>query len=143
MSTRANIVIKQGENEATLYHHHDGYPSGVGAGLFSYINEILEREDSDEIMKSPKSLAKYLAGIDDDEYEIEHSLSGDIEFLYIVNLDKREITCFSTDIWDYEGDDLIDDEKEISGVKKKIFTVQFGCDINIAAYDSMPTVYYD
>lgn len=140
MSTRANVVIKQGEHAATLYHHHDGYPSGVGADLCSYINEILEREDADEIMKSPKSLAKYLEGIDDDEYEIEYSLSGDIEFLYIVNLDKREIACFSTDIWDYEGDDLIDDEKEISGVKKKIFTVQFGCEEDIAEFDSAKRV---
>lgn len=36
MSTRCNIIIKdRGDRRIYLYHHHDGYPEGVGSERLS------------------------------------------------------------------------------------------------------------
>lgn len=37
MSTRCNIIIKDGAERIYLYHHHDGYPMGVGTELQDYL----------------------------------------------------------------------------------------------------------
>ena len=37
MSTRCNIIIKDRRDKIILYHHHDGYPSGVGSDLKKYL----------------------------------------------------------------------------------------------------------
>ena len=41
MSTRCNVIIKEYDgNFFQLYHHHDGYPEGVGADLEEYIKQM-------------------------------------------------------------------------------------------------------
>ena len=37
MSTRAHIRIKDGDEQIMLYHHHDGYPDGVGRDLKEFL----------------------------------------------------------------------------------------------------------
>ncbi len=39
MSTRAHIRIKDGDEQIMLYHHHDGYPEGVGRDLKKFLSE--------------------------------------------------------------------------------------------------------
>ena len=42
MSTRCHIFIKQAEKEIPMYHHHDGYPDGVGAELKDILKALSE-----------------------------------------------------------------------------------------------------
>ena len=117
MSTRANVVIKKTTENgkvsyAQLYHHHDGYCSGVGKHLSEYMGEIgvMPDEEFKKVMKNPVSLAKWLSHSDrDDEYEYEGTnvnLHGDIEYLYVIDLTNKTITCYSICNWGNGIDDL-------------------------------------
>ena len=94
MSTRCNVIVKENDGKFfQLYHHHDGYPEGVGADLEEYIEQM-----DDECLVDGKKFVDFLCDPKrDDEYEYEginvcpHS---DIEYLYIIDLQKREISCF-------------------------------------------------
>lgn len=82
MSTRCNILFKvNGEEWFWLYHHHDGYPEGVGAWLVDY----LTRETNGFTIwpdTMANDLIKNKAGLNDDGYELTSGQHGDIEFLY-------------------------------------------------------------
>ena len=126
MSTRANAVIKKTEKNgyvsyAHLYHHHDGYCSGVGKDLSEYMAEIgvMPDEEKKKVLEDPVSLAKWLSHDDrHDEYEYEGTsvnLHGDIEYLYVIDLTNKTITCYST--WDWDGE--IDDLAKVNGEAKQ------------------------
>ena len=126
MSTRANVVIKKTEKNgdvsyAQLYHHHVGYCSGVGKDLSEYMAEIdvMPDEEKKNVLKDPVSLAKWLSHDDRyDEYEYEGTsvnLHGDIEYLYVIDLTNKTITCYST--WDWDGE--IDDLAKVNGEAKQ------------------------
>lgn len=94
MSTRCNVIIKERSGKFfQLYHHHDGYPEGVGADLEDYIEQM-----GNDCLVDGKKFSDFLCDPKrDDEYEYEGTNicpHGDIEYLYIVDLQKREITCF-------------------------------------------------
>lgn len=94
MSTRCNVIIKeQSDKFFQLYHHHDGYPEGVGMNLEEYM-EIMP----DECFTDGEKFADFLCDPRlHDEYEYEGTNicpHSDIEYLYIIDLQKREITCF-------------------------------------------------
>ena len=114
MSTRCNIKIIDKDCEVILYHHHDGYPAGVGEDLFNKFNDKLKDKNcrlwaedvANSLIKDP----------DDDEYEWTSDILGDIEYLYEIDLIKRELRCFPVDWtgenWDVlKKGDLIDLEK--------------------------------
>lgn len=97
MSTRCNIILKD-ENKSKkiyLYHHHDGYPEGVGADLAHFVTEWNKgyfygvEELANRMIKGIESP---FYGEVDNEYELTSCLHGDIEYLYIVRLE-----------WDYEA----------------------------------------
>ena len=126
MSTRANVVIKKTEKNcdvsyAQLYHHHDGYCSGLGDALSEYMAEIevMPDEEKKKVLETPVSLAKWFA--DDKrfvEFEYEGTdvnLHGDIEYLYVIDLTKETITCYST--WDWDG--VIKDLEKVNGEAKQ------------------------
>ena len=126
MSTRANVVIKKSDdkgavNYAQLYHHHDGYCSGLGNDLSEYMAEIeaMSDEEKKNILKTPVSLAKWFAADErNDEFEYEGTnvyLHGDIEYLYVIDLTTETITCYS--IWDWDGD--IKDLDKVNGEAKQ------------------------
>ena len=96
MSTRCDIIIKDDNTktiykELKLYHHHDGYPEGVGKFL---IEEL-----------TPELNHPYITGIDianflikhpkDNEFELTVGEHCDIEYRYIINVVSREIKCYS------------------------------------------------
>ena len=71
MSTRANVVIKKtAENGnvsyAQLYHHHDGYCSGVGKDLSEYMAEIDVMSDEEKKISDQKSIQ--LFGMDNETH---------------------------------------------------------------------------
>ena len=94
MSTRCNVIVKENDGKFfQLYHHHDGYPEGVGSDLEEYIKQM-----DDECLVDGKKFVYFLCDPKhDDEYEYEGTNvcpHSDIEYLYIIDLQKREISCF-------------------------------------------------
>ena len=90
MSTRCNILVKErGYNDIILYHHHDGYPEGVGADLVERFKEKFAKKD-DYIFGIV--VANQLVKDLDDEYEVTHCIHGDIEYLYTIDCSKKEIS---------------------------------------------------
>jgi len=106
MSTRANVIIKDGYNQLFFYRHSDGYPEGTMPTL----NEFLELVKSGKIRKNVSQASGHLILIGHKEYfgdtgllshdafnwkvgayEPTTGIHGDINYLYIVDLEKEEI----------------------------------------------------
>ena len=88
MSTRSiiRIIDRNGTND--LFHHYDGYPSGVGAQLMYYVYPLIQRYNHYRW----KDLFTILNKADDD-YRITTRVHPDIEFMYIINLKTKKIQC--------------------------------------------------
>ena len=102
MSTRCNIIIKDRDSRIYLYHHHDGYPEGVGAELRAYLernwNEAWRNywpgsHIANELVKG-HILYPFDDEKDDDEYQVTYGLHGDIEYCYVINCQARTIRCY-------------------------------------------------
>lgn len=89
MSTRCNIIIKDGSDRFYLYHHHDGYPMGVGTELSRFLGDYFKPIGSFHPHWYGGSIATALVkgrafypfdkeGKHDDEYEITSGLHGDM-----------------------------------------------------------------
>lgn len=111
MSTRCNVVVKNGSKQTILYHHFDGYPEGVGKNLVEFMADKHSGEinDVDEFVKELKAF--------DNIYEDTLGLHWDIEYLYVIWLDAESVVCYSVNFWDTVSDDdaLINGE----GTKKE------------------------
>ena len=105
MSTRCNVIIKNATERVQMYHHHDGYPDGVGQDLEEYFKEL----EKEEVAHTPAAIADYLCADErQDEYEREAEtthLHGDIEYLYVIDLDDDTINCRKVWLWDIEASD--------------------------------------
>lgn len=88
MSTRCNIIIKSETDypDIILYHHHDGYPQGVGYDLYCRLNSITGTWYATDI-------ANNLVKEADDEYEITCDIHGDIEYLYTIDCKNEILRC--------------------------------------------------
>ena len=98
MSTRSEIIIKENliydnkkyKFEIKLYHHHDGYPEGVGRFLIEEVLPQLQKsnpsceEIANFLIKHPK----------DDEFEVTIRNHVDIEYRYVIDISKKEIKCY-------------------------------------------------
>ena len=111
MSTRGNIVIKKGNKSITLYHHHDCYPTGVGYSLCYLFQEFKTLPNYEELMSSPELFGKWLSDDErDDEFEYEGEtkyLHGDIEYLYVIDLDEKTVTCYKLNDWNCSYNDIV------------------------------------
>ena len=102
MSTRANIkMIDSFGDELWFYRHSDGYPEGTMPTL----NKFLDLVKKGKIRDNVGQASGWLIMIGHEEYgsmsveadwkvgsyEPTNSMHGDIEYLYIIDLDKREI----------------------------------------------------
>lgn len=98
MSTRCDIIIKDygiyegkaWKTQIKLYHHHDGYPSGVGTFLIKEVLPMLESSNSIDCNRIANFLIKHK---DDDEFECTAYNHVDIEYRYIIDIPKKEISC--------------------------------------------------
>jgi hypothetical protein len=77
MSTRANVILKKGERKVYLYRHCDGYPDGLGQDL----QEAMDSTPEDTILNI----------LEIDGIELTTGIHGDVEYIYIVNLDINKI----------------------------------------------------
>ena len=123
MSTRCNIIIKDGAERIYLYHHHDGYPMGVGTELQDYLqrkwgeswrsywcgtsiaNDLVKGHINYPLAREPH---------EDDEYEVTYGLHGDVEYAYVINCRARTIRCYAI-TWNEE------DHKDFCIQWKRIF----------------------
>lgn len=101
MSTRCNIIIKEPYGDRyILYHHHDGYPEGVGEQLSKVLKERKFFEGRGYGHYLANDLIKNQCGLNDTEYEITSGVHGDIDYCYVVNYRTHTLRCFRT----YYGD---------------------------------------
>lgn len=105
MSTRATIKLKQNFEEEELvvniYHHHDGYPEGVGEDLKRRLNNTGYWDIysfANMIIKDPK-----------DEYELTLGQHGDEAYAYLIDFDTKTITCYKVgwDEFEWQDDKII------------------------------------
>lgn len=93
MSTRSNIVLKSKSETIYLYHHHDGYPSGVGVDLMNRFYDLMKSGRMFDIYNISNELTKD----EDDEYELTNGLHGDIEYVYEIDVVENTIRCWEFD----------------------------------------------
>lgn len=102
MGTRSEIIIKDyWTNKQTggvttkkvkLYHHYDGYPEGVGKFL---MREIYPKLISSNSMDIDVIANKLLKSEEDNTFELTVYNHVDIEYLYEIDIPKKEIKCWS------------------------------------------------
>lgn len=107
MSTRCNILVRDGEEELWFYRHSDGYPEGA----MPLLQEFMEYVKSGAIRDNISQASGWLVYLGAKEYglhdpdkidgfsgwkvgSIEPTTGqhGDIEYLYVIDLDKKTIT---------------------------------------------------
>ena len=76
--TRANVVLEYPGVKIWLYRHCDGYPSGLG-------QELKDAMDPDS------SLDTVLNILTISDIELTTGQHGDIEYLYIVDLENNKV----------------------------------------------------
>ena len=87
MSTRCNVIIKRkGYQDIILYHHFDGYPQGVGYDLHCRLKKINGNWYECDI-------ANNLVKDKEDDYEITSCIHGDIDYLYTIDCDAKQLKC--------------------------------------------------
>jgi hypothetical protein len=113
VSTRANIVVTDGEDELIFYRHSDGYPDGTLPTLTKFIDLVKDGIIRDNVGQASGWLIligarEYGVTFECDQlpacqggpsmcwkvgaYEPTTGLHGDIEFLYVIDLKDRRIT---------------------------------------------------
>lgn len=104
MSTRCNIIVKSKSEEVILYHHHDGYPEGVGVELLMKVYPKLH--DNHYYNDVEDIVNMLIKDKDDDEFEYTSALHGDIEYVYEIDVDQKTIKCFE---WNWNSDEKGDE----------------------------------
>ena len=127
MSTRCCVKVVKKFNddnvkEVMIYHHHDGYPEGVGADL---VNRSKEKWDKYANGWDIDLIVNDLVKDTDEEYEITCYNHVDIEYLYTIDCDNKDIKCNAAR-WDMQEKDgeyisqsIIEEEVAIPGYKEK------------------------
>jgi hypothetical protein len=106
MSTRCNIVIKEGKDKLIFYKHSDGYPEGTLPLLNEFLDGVKSGKFRDNVVQSAghlillgaKNMALDFGGTIPAGYQwkvgsIEPTtcIHGDIQYLYTIDLVKKTI----------------------------------------------------
>lgn len=129
MSTRANIIIKDKYIKMYFYRHSDGYPKGVMPTLEKFIKWVKKGKIRDNVGQAAGWLIvigaiEYASipehSINDDgyaeygdisslkdpsywkagSYEPTDGIHGDIEHLYVIDLEKKTIEEIPSSEWE-------------------------------------------
>lgn len=92
MSTRANILLLETGNKLWLYHHFDGYPSYLGDCLM----KIMQKHKEHKWLDIYELANEMIKNKEDDGFEITNDRHGDIEYIYIINVEEQSIVCRKT-----------------------------------------------
>ena len=128
MSTRTNIVVRDKYSSLWFYRHSDGYPEGAMPVLQTFISWLRrdlirnnvsqsagwliilgaiecnaipttgqERKSDYKLPKSLEAPKDFKCG----SIEPTHHVHGDIEYLYVIDLNAKTISCYEN--WDDDG----------------------------------------
>ena len=85
MGTRCNIIIKFGDTKIRLYRHWDGYLTMTGQDVLDKLRQSEKRNTQERgIINIAKLVQLFL--INDNDYRLENEASGDLEYVYEINL---------------------------------------------------------
>jgi len=107
MSTRANVVIKDEHSSLWFYRHSDGYPECTAVSLIEFLSKHTKGSYRPNVGQSAgwlviqghKEYDSETTGWKVGAYEPTTGRHGDIEYLYVCDLDKMSITIYSSS-WD-------------------------------------------
>ena len=99
MSTRSEILIKdygtyegkKWNKKVKLYHHHDGYPEGVGKFLVEEVLSKLKTSNGYDCDSIANFLIKHK---EDEEYEVTAYYHPDIEYFYEIDIPCKQVKCW-------------------------------------------------
>ncbi len=139
MSTRCQIVVKDNSSwgsDILFYRHSDGYPEGAMPTLQKFMDWVrrgIVRDNAEQsagwliLIGAKEYSTNYIDGKDvpkeklfepnDDSsdgwkcgaYEPAGCRHGDIEYLYILNVEVKTIACYETN---FDGEGFPDKEKD-------------------------------
>ena len=91
MATRCSIKIIGDDNKVQFfYHHYDGYPSGVGIDILTYLEERNQDYDFDKMVIDINS---GFVGADP-TYEPSEDIHGDENYVYLIDCNSKELKCY-------------------------------------------------
>ena len=130
MSTRANVIIKDGRSTVYLYRHSDGYPEVTGADLKAFVKDYQSGAMRLDTMQSSgwlivrghkEYLEKPFTGKPDisdkfsgwkvGAYECTDQLHGDVEYIYIIDLVACELDAYQTKSGYWEAPSIVKTKK--------------------------------
>lgn len=134
MSTRANIIIRDGDSELIFYRHSDGYPEGILPTLEKFLQWVIDGKISDNVgqasgwliligmeeysrYNNPITTIKVTPKLYESNtiskvsptnwkcgtYEPTYCIHGDIEYLYVIDLEEKKIFVDRQDEFEYKG----------------------------------------
>lgn len=107
MSTRCQIAVRYLDKEILIYHHHDGYPEGVGVDLVNRQKRLNTWNGSYIINNLIKDT--------NEEYEIACVVHTDLDYWYEIDCNKHTIRC-----WKVKGYLLSDHAEVRKGEEQEI-----------------------
>lgn len=132
MSTRASIIVKQGETKRYIRRHCDGYPGFLGIIVQSYLakNTVDNKYNltTDEIVDGicngglqcrnmvkeclhEERTGEYIEIWEEDTQCTECDyVMGDAEFVYVIDCDNSTFTCYKHQ-WDETEDECIREDR--------------------------------
>ncbi len=109
MSTRANVVITDGQTTLYFYRHRDGYPSVTGDSLTEFVKGYSSGKYRFDAMQSAGWLVLHgnVEYVKENEsvpiayrstwkvgaYEPTDQIHGDVEYIYTINLSTGVLSC--------------------------------------------------
>jgi len=99
MSTRAHVTIRKGDRMSHIYHHCDGYPSGVGSELSSFLSDYKGEWE-------PDALRQYFNERDGNYEPVDNDVVWDQEYVYVIDCEAKTLRCYYkgiTDGFDYDN----------------------------------------
>lgn len=119
MSTRTNVVVMESKRATKtvcqIYRHSDGYPECTGKDLQDYINQLMlsKEDDIKEVMKSAQTFAKFICECDECfRYEGKLDLDDDIEYLYVIDLQTKTVTCYAVQMPSFWAHQIISSDMD-------------------------------
>ena len=104
MSTRCNVVVRDGGDELWFYRHSDGYPESVLPSLEPLMEKLRDgalRDNVNQfsgwlIVLGNEGYGRRSPGYDDwkvGHYEPTTGLHGDVNYVYEIDLRSKELTA--------------------------------------------------
>ena len=90
MSTRSNTIVKnmKTDEKVYLYRHCDGYLEGAGFDVLDALNKFVTLGKENTI----QNIAEFIKEKCDGTYEDTDSIHGDIDYLYVIEVDGEDVT---------------------------------------------------